>query len=99
MLSSIVAEHRGYVSKGETDQSTGVHFNKPGYSLADLSVSVIEHTRGRGTEYRKEREHYFIQRFDTYYTGMNKQNESWEREGFSLICNQKLTLLKHLKNH
>ena len=71
MLRSTVAEHRDYVSKGETDQSTGAHFNKPGHSLADLSVN--KHTRGRGTEYRKEREHYFIQRFDTYHRGMNKQ--------------------------
>ena len=73
MLRSRVAEHRGYVSKGETNQSTGAHFNKPGHSLADLRVSVIEHTRGRGSEYRKEREHYFIRRFDTYYNGINKQ--------------------------
>ena len=68
-----VAEHRGYVSKGETDKPTGAHFIMPGHSLADLRVSVIEHTRGRGTEYRKEREHYFIRRFDTFYNGMNKQ--------------------------
>ena len=73
MLRSRVAEHRGYVSRGETNQPTGAHFSKPGHSLADLKVSVIEHTRGRGTEYRKEREHYFIRRFDTYYRGMNNQ--------------------------
>ena len=73
MLHTRVAEHRGYVSKGETNQPTGAHFTKPGHSLADLRVTVIEHTRGRSSEYRKEREHYFIRRFDTYYNGMNKQ--------------------------
>ena len=73
MLHFRVAEHRGYVSKGETDKPTGAHFTMPGHSLADLRVSVIEHTRGRGREYRKEREHYFIRRFDTFYNGMNKQ--------------------------
>ena len=57
MLRSRVAEHRGYISRGETDKPTGAHFNQPGHSLADLRVSVIEHTRGRGSEYRKEREH------------------------------------------
>ena len=52
MLRSRVAEHRGYVSRGETDQPTSAHLSKPGHSLADLRVSVIEHTSGRGTEYR-----------------------------------------------
>ena len=73
MLHTRVAEHRGYVSKGETNQPRGAHFTKPGHSLADLRVTVIEHTRGRSAEYRKEREHYFIRRFDTYHKGLNKQ--------------------------
>ena len=73
MLCSRVAEHCGYFSQGETDKPVGAHFIKSGHSLADLRVSVIEHTRGRITEYRKERELYFIQIFDTYPCGMNKQ--------------------------
>ena len=73
MLHFQVAEHRGYVSKGETDKLTDVHFTMPGQSLANLRVRVIEHIRGRGSEYRNEREHYFIRRFDTFYKGRNKQ--------------------------
>ena len=73
MLHSRVAYHRGYVSNMETDKATGAHFNMPGHSLADLRVSAIEHTKGRGSEYRKEREHYFIRRFDTFHRGLNKQ--------------------------
>ena len=61
MLQFQVAEHRGYVSKGKTGKPTGAHFIMPGHSLADLRVSVIEHTRGRGRENRKEREHYFLE--------------------------------------
>ena len=79
MLQFRVAEHRGYVSKGETDKPTGAHFTMPGHSLADLRVSVIEHTRGRGSEYRKEREHFTM-------VWTNK-SEHWERGGCSLICN------------
>ena len=73
MLKYRLANHRGYVVNQMTDKATGAHFNMPGHSLADLRVSVIEQTRGKSTEYRKEREHYHIRKFDTYYRGINKQ--------------------------
>ena len=72
MLKFRLADHRGYVSNGDISKSTGAHFNLPGHSLADLRVTVIEQTRGKNTEYRKEREHYAIRKFDTYYHGMNR---------------------------
>ena len=56
MLQTCVADHHDYVSKGRTDKATGAHFNMPGHSLADLRVSIIEQTRGKSAEYRKERE-------------------------------------------
>jgi hypothetical protein len=56
-----------------TDKSTGDHFNSPGHSLSDMQVSVIERVKRKGTEYRKEREHFFIRKFDTYYNGLNRQ--------------------------
>ena len=73
MLYSRVAEHRGYVNNMMTDKSTGDHFNSPGHSLSDMEVTVLEQNKGKGAEYRKEREHYFIRKFDTYYRGLNKQ--------------------------
>ena len=73
MLRFRVAEHRGYVFNKETDKATGAHFTMPGQSLADLRVSAIEHTKGRGSEYRKEREHFFIRKFNTFHRGLNKQ--------------------------
>lgn len=73
MLSYRLADHRGYVSRAETDKATGAHFTMPGHSLADLRITVIEHLKGRSREYRKEREHYFIRKFDTYYNGINRQ--------------------------
>ena len=73
LLNFWVADHRGYVSRQETDKATGAHFTMPGHSLADLRVTIIEQTRGKSDEYRKEREHYFIQKFDTYYNGINRQ--------------------------
>ena len=73
MLKYRLAEHRGYVTNGVTSQATGEHFNMPGHSLADLSVTIIEQTFRKNSEYRKERESYFIRRFDTFYNGINKQ--------------------------
>ena len=52
---------------------TLTHFNMPGHSLADLRVNVIEQRRGKRIEYRKEREHYHIRKFDTYHQGINGQ--------------------------
>ena len=73
MLQFCIAEHRGYVTNQVTDKSTGDHFNSPGHSLSDMQVSVIERVKRKGTEYRKEREHFFIRKFDTYYNGLNRQ--------------------------
>ena len=65
MLQTRVADHRSYVSNRRTDKATGAHFNMPGHSLADLRVSIIEQTRRKSLEYRKEREHYHIRKFNT----------------------------------
>ena len=73
MLKFRLADHRGYVLNSRTDKSTGNPFNRPGHSLADLRVAAIEHNKGRNSEYRKEREHYFIRKFDTFYNGLNRQ--------------------------
>ena len=73
MLWSRIADHRDYVSRAETDKATGAHFTEPGHSLADLRVSILENTRGKSTMYIKEREHYYIRKFDTLYKGLNKQ--------------------------
>ena len=64
-----LADHRGYI----INQVAGPHFNLPGHSLADLSVSVLEQTRNSDEEYRYEREKYFIRKFDTFNNGINKE--------------------------
>ena len=73
MLKFRLADHRGYVTNRVTSQATGEHFNLPGHSLADLSITILEQTNRKSSEYRKERESYFIRKFDTYYHGINKQ--------------------------
>ena len=63
----------GYVSRGETDKATGAHFSQPGHSLADLRVTVLENTKRQTTEYRREREPYYIRKFNTFHEGLSKQ--------------------------
>ena len=67
MLKYRIAHHPGYVLHKRTDKSIGEHFNLPGHSRADLRVTIIEQTKGKSSEYMKEREHYFIRKFDTLY--------------------------------
>ena len=68
-----LSDHRGYISNQVVSKATGAHFNLPGHSLADLGVTILEQTRNNSEEYRKEREKYFIRRFDTYNNGINRE--------------------------
>ena len=68
-----LADHRGYVSNLHTDKATGAHFNLPGHDLSHLTITIIEKQKNENDIYRKERERYFINKYNTYYKGMNKQ--------------------------
>ena len=65
-------EHRGYVNNSD-DTPTGEHFNSPGHSLADMTITILEKVKSNDDLYRKEREKYFIRRFNTFYKGLNRQ--------------------------
>ena len=68
-----LAEHRGYVTNQVLSTPTGEHFNLPGHSLSDMKMVILEKVRSQDDLYRKEREKYFIRKFNTYYAGLNKQ--------------------------
>ena len=53
--------------------TTGDHFNLPGHSLAHMKVTILEMARNSNPDYRRERENYFINKFNTFYEGMNKE--------------------------
>ena len=79
------AEHRGYVNNND-DTATGQHFNEPGHSLSDMTLTVLERVKSSDDMYRKEREKYFIRKFNTYYKGLNRQPQKrWEKEGEALV--------------
>ena len=71
MLKFRLDDHRGYVNNG-VNKATGSHFNQPGHCLADLSVTILEQVKKYNDSYRKEREEYFIRKFNTLHKGMNR---------------------------
>ena len=66
-------EHRGYINNKVDSQATGRHFNLPGHSLANLKATIIEQVKIPSESYRKEREHFYIRKLNTYHQGMNNQ--------------------------
>ena len=67
------ADHRGYVVNKHVDKATGAHFNLPGHSLSHMKFTILEQVKVNSDTYRKEREKYFINKFDTLNRGMNRQ--------------------------
>ena len=69
-----LADHRGYVNQERVNYVTGAHFNQPGHTLSDLKITILERSKKTDSSYRKERERYFINKFNTLHKGMNRQN-------------------------
>ena len=68
-----ISEHRGYIFNKKFNQATGEHFNLPGHGLHNLKCTIIEQVKKNCILYRKEREKYFIRKFNTYHNGLNKK--------------------------
>ena len=45
----------------------------PGHSVSNITITIIEKVKIREESYRKHREKYHINKFNTYYRGLNKQ--------------------------
>ena len=68
-----IDEHKGYIVNKRIEQATGAHFNLPGHSINNLSVTILERSRSNDELYRKEREKRHIKLFKAYHEGMNRQ--------------------------
>ena len=64
--------HRGYVNNF-VDNTTGTHFTQPGHTLANIQIVALEQVKKNCELYRKEREEYFIQKFNTVMKGLNRK--------------------------
>ena len=74
MLGSRLADHWGYIKNQDTDKVTGAHFNLPGHDLSNLKITVLEIPKKMDDQYRKQRERYLINKFNTKHQGLNKKN-------------------------
>ena len=72
-LKERISEHKGYIKYNYQDKATGAHFNQKGHTLEHMKVSIIEKVKKQEESYRKERERFFIQKFNTYHQGMNRK--------------------------
>mgnify|MGYP003338823540 CR=1 FL=1 len=84
-LSDRFANHRGYVNNKHLDKATGAHFNQPGHSISDMSITVIEKIRRKDRAYREERESMHIRNFRAKHSGMNRKR--WQNYLLIAILN------------
>ena len=71
MLKCRLGDNRGFINNQDETQATGNHFNSPGHSLADLSITCSRESEKNDDLCRKEREKYFIRKFNKFYRGLN----------------------------
>ena len=68
------SEHRDYIKRNVTTEASGEHFSKPGHSVSDFKGLVLEKVKNKTDPYiLKSREHFYIQKFNTYYQGLNRE--------------------------
>ena len=67
------AEHRDYVKSENLTQPAGEHFNSKGHSVAHLKGMVVEKVSNRDPFILETREKMYIQKFDTFNHGLNKE--------------------------
>ena len=67
-------EHKCYVTSQQLDKATGAHFNQKGHSVSDMRITILEKVHNKDPFYRKEREHMYINLFDTKDHGLNKKS-------------------------
>ena len=65
-------EHRRYVENNIISQATGYHFNQRGHSINNMKITIIEKVKQTNENYRKERERFFINKFNTFHKEINK---------------------------
>ena len=55
------------------NKATGYHFNLPGHSIDNLTITILEYVKKYDTLYRWERERFYFRTFNKYYDGMNRK--------------------------
>jgi len=69
-------QHLAYVRSTNENQkptATGEHFNLPGHSIDNMKVSILEKVSQDSITYRKIRESFYINKFETKHQGLNRK--------------------------
>ena len=67
------SQHRDYVKRDMNDKPSGEHFNlTPGHTASDMKGLVLEHCKSSDPYILKDREHHFIDLFNSYRAGLIK---------------------------
>ena len=66
-------EHINYVRKGDITTPIGAHFILPGHNESNMTIQILEHCKNKSTFYRKTRETYYINLFESARRGLNRQ--------------------------
>ena len=59
---------RGYVTQNIQD-ATGRHFNRPGNTLRNMSITFLKRVKSNDPVYRKERERYYKKKIQLILPG------------------------------
>ena len=76
------AQHRGYVNNyfkhqeaGKATQPTGEHFNSAGHQgVIDMDLKIIEKVFSKSEAVRRERESFYIKKFQVVSKGINRKS-------------------------
>ena len=67
------AEHKQYVRSNDTTKPSGYHFNQAGHDISHLKGLVLEHVKSMDPFVLRAREFIYIEKFDTWANGLNKE--------------------------
>ena len=71
-LKKRLINHKGYVQNQMMNQATGYHFNLQGHSLDNMKITIVEKVKKLDAAYRKERETFHMNQFNTRYKGLKR---------------------------
>ena len=66
-------EHRDYPKHDMINEPAGKHLTLPGHDVSHLRGLVLEKVKSKDPYVLKAREHYLIQKFDTFRHGLNQE--------------------------
>ena len=68
-----ISEHKQHVRSQHLDTPSCHHVNQPGHDLSNFKGLVLEHVKSKDPFVLRAREFLYIQKFDVYRNGLNKE--------------------------